>query len=219
MIGGFLLEQNVPFTGLHRVYASDSVFVCQAVKSKFFLQFIAANKMVTIWRPDSHEYAVLPYQEWLQKFPHSPSTLTWTSELTKPLDCSGKYLEHIKYCTYHFRVDTNTPSFWSSDVGKLEKSHPSNVTLTTACLPVCPQAKTIIERIYGLPSHEGIPCEAKYIAQPGVTSVALETKLKPVQSNPIILFKVTPAYKKVPFSLSLLLPHVDEMLNGFMGPK
>lgn len=202
--------------GPHKIHLTEQGFTVECVKLGFCVQYKEADKMVTGWSLKDHTYYVLPFESWMKNFRNLFAAVSWYAEMVKPTGISTETRDKFAAHTYHYRVNAQSPSYWSSDIGRREKPQGlQDVDYTTIDLPSKP-ACLMMQKIYDTPRVPGFPFA---IFRKTLQTTSLKTsRLISNFNQPISFFVPTAEFKKVPFSNQVIGPSFDENMTKMMLP-
>ncbi len=211
----FWIEQHAQ-AGPHKIQITEQGVKVESLKLRLCFQYKESDKMVTVWSEKDHTYYCVPYDEWISKFRNLVAAVGWYSELVKPSSVTAKVQDNLPYHVYHYRVDTHSPSYWSSDIGHAERWNGlEDIEFTTLDLP-SKAAVSILQRIYDTPRVAGFPCSVKNITSQ--TSSLRTVRLERNFNKPIAFFRPTAAFKKTPFTNQILGRSFDDSMTKMILP-
>ena len=211
----FLIEQMAQ-GGPHHIQLTEQGMRVDAPRLGFGIQYHTSDNIVMLWSLKHHLYYTLPYDKWITSFRNLFAAVSFYSELVKPAKVTAHQKDNLSYHVYHYHVDAQSPSYWSSDIGHKEAAEGlQDIDFTTVDLP-SKQGCMMMQRLYGTPSTEGFPYSLHKAA---LNSTSLRTlKFVSGYTKPISFFVPTAEYKKVPFSNQIIGPSLDDNMTKMMLP-
>ena len=211
-----ILIEQMAQAGPHRVQMTEEGVKVEAPRMEFGIQYHASDNIVTLWSYKHHTYYTLPYEKWISSFRNLFAAVSFYSELVKPAKATVHQKDHLTYHVFHYHVDAQSPSYWSSDIGHKEaKEALQDFDFTTVELP-SKHACKMMEKIYGTPSMGGYPYSLFRVT---LNSFSLRTnRLVGAYTKPISFFVPTAEYKKIPFTNQIIGPSLDDNMTKMMLP-
>lgn len=211
----FLIEQMAQ-GGPHIIQLTDQGMKVDAPRMGYGIQFRTSDNIVMLWSLKNHTYYTIPFDKWITSYRNLFAAVTYYSELVKPAKVTAHQKDNLNFHVYQYHVDAQSPSYWSSDIGKKEVAQGlQDINFTTVDLP-SKQGCSMMQRLYGTPSTGGFPYS---IYRPTLNTAGLRTnKFVSAYTKPIAFFLPTAEFKKVPFSNQIIGPSVDDNMTKMMLP-
>lgn len=211
----YLIEQMAQ-GGPHHIQVTEQGMRVDAPRLGFGVQYRSADSSVLLWSVKHHTYYIMDYDKWAAGFRNLFAAVSYYSELVKPTKVVTEQKGAVTFHVYKYHVNAQSPSYWSSDIGRKEAAEAlQDINFTTFDMP-SKQCSVMMGKLYGTPAVSGFPYKLQQMSFNGASLRTL--KFDKAYTKPISFFVPTPDYKKVPFTNQIIGPSVDDNMTKMMLP-